>query len=76
MFRLFRKRSSVRQEFDDRFMQLLQELKEEWEQARELEELVRDYDEQVIAKRKIAESKYFYMFKEAKERNIRLNRRF
>ena len=39
MFRLFRKRSSVRQEFDDRFMDLLQELKEEWEQARELEEL-------------------------------------
>ncbi|MBF4501575.1 YaaL family protein [Savagea sp. SN6] len=75
MFRLFRKHS-VRQEFDDRFMELLQELKEEWEQARELEELVRDYDEHVIAKRKIAESKYFYMFKEARERNIRLNRRF
>ncbi len=75
MFRLFRKRS-VRQEFDERFMTLMYELKEEWEQARELEELVRDYDEQVIAKRKIAESKYFYMFKEARERNIRLNRRF
>ncbi len=46
------------------------EAKEEWERAREVESYVNDYDEGVLAQRKMAECKYFYLFREAKLRNL------
>ena len=48
----------------------MMETKEEWEQAREIEKYLNDYDQEVIVRRKIAESKHFYLFKEAKKRRL------
>ena len=45
----------------------MMETKEEWEQAREIEKYLNDYDQEIIVRRKISESKYFYLFKEAKK---------
>lgn len=46
------------------------EAKEDWERAREVESYVNDYDEDVLTQRKMAECRYFYLFREAKIRNL------
>jgi len=46
------------------------ETKKEWEQAKEIEKYLNDYDQEVILRRKIAESIHFYLYKEAKARRL------
>ena len=48
----------------------MKQTKEEWQQAQSLEEYLNDYDLDVVAKRKMAESIHFYLYKEAKIRNV------
>ncbi|MCG7346531.1 YaaL family protein [Sporosarcina sp. ACRSL] len=71
---MFGRKNKLKREFDARLYKLLLETKEEWEQAREIERYSHDYHEEVIVRRKIAESKYFHLFKEAKERRLRIER--
>lgn len=71
---MFGRKRKLKREFDDRLRNLLLETKSDWEQAREIERYLNDYDEDVIVRRKIAESKYFHLFKEAKERSLRVER--
>ena len=58
---MFGRKRKLKKEFDDRLRSLMMETKEEWEQAREIEKYLNDYDQEVIVRRKIAESKYFYL---------------
>lgn len=51
-------------------MELLKETKEDFNNAKVLEELVNDYDLDVITQSKIAESLHFYLFREARIRKI------
>ena len=67
---MFGRKSKFKKEFDERLHSLLLETKEEWERAREIEKYLNDYDQEVIVRRKIAESKHFYLFKEAKARRL------
>lgn len=67
---MFGRKRKLKKEFDDRLRSLMMETKEEWENAREIERYVNDYDHEIIAQRKIAESKHFYLFKEAKVRRL------
>ena len=67
---MFGRKRVLKKEFDDRLRSLMMETKEEWEQAREIEKYLNDYDQEVIVRRKISESKYFYLFKEAKKRRL------
>ena len=67
---MFGRKRKLKKEFDERLRSLMMETKEEWEQAREIEKYLNDYDQEVIVRRKIAESKYFYLFKEAKKRRL------
>ncbi|MDW0115211.1 MULTISPECIES: YaaL family protein [Sporosarcina] len=71
---MFGRKRKLKREFDDCLRNLLLETKSDWEQAREIEHYLNDYDEDVIVRRKIAESKYFHLFKEAKERALRVER--
>lgn len=71
---MFGRNRKLKKEYDERLLNLLLEAKSEWEQAREIEKYLNDYDEEVLVRRKIAESKYFHLFKEAKERNLRVAR--
>lgn len=71
---MFGRKKKIKIEFDNRLRNLLLETKGEWEQAREIEKYLNDYDEEVLVQRKIAESKYFHLFKEAKERKLRVER--
>ncbi|WP_203249196.1 YaaL family protein [Sporosarcina beigongshangi] len=67
---MFGRKRKLKAEFDERLRALMMETKEEWERARENEKYLNDYDQAVMVQRKIAESKHFYLFKEAKARRL------
>lgn len=67
---IFSRRGKLKKEFDDKLAELIKETKDDWNNAKVIEELVDDYDLNVIAHRKIAESIHFYLFKEARIRKI------
>lgn len=66
----FRSKGKLKKEFDDKLVHLLKETKEELQQAKIIEELLDDYDLELIAQRKVAESIHFYLFKEARIRRV------
>jgi hypothetical protein len=70
----FRRKSWLRDEFDEKLIKGLNEYKMNWQQQKQLLEKSFDPSEEVICETKIAEAKYFFLLKEAKNRNIRLNR--
>ena len=49
---------------------LIKETKADWQQAQLIEEYLNDYDLEAVAKRKMAESIHFYLYKEARVRNV------
>lgn len=67
---LFRRKGKLKKEFDEKLVELLKETKEDFNNAKVLEELVNDYDLDVITQSKIAESLHFYLFREARIRKI------
>lgn len=69
---MFFKKIKLKKEFDAKFVSLIKETKEEWQQARIIEDMLDDYDLSVIVQRKIAESKHFFLYKEARIRKILL----
>ncbi len=44
--------------------------REEWEQAKSIEKYADDFDQEIVIRKKIAESNHFYLYKEAKIRNL------
>lgn len=66
----FRSKGKLKKEFDNKLVDLLKETKEELQQAKVIEELLDDYDLELIAQRKVAESIHFYLFKEARVRRV------
>lgn len=67
---MFRRKSKLKKEYDERLHSLMVETKEEWERARDIERYLNDYDQEVIVRRRIAECKHFYLYKEAKARQL------
>jgi len=57
-------------EYDDSLRSLMMETKREWEQAKDIEKYLNDYDQEVIVRRKISESKHFHLYREAKIRKL------
>lgn len=68
----FRRKSKLRNEFDEKLLNLLNEYKRNWQQQKILLERSFDPSEEVICETKLAEAKYFFLLKEAKDRNIRI----
>lgn len=66
----FRSKGKLKKEFDDKLVALMKETKEDLQQAKVVEELIDDYDLEIIAQRKAAESIHFYLFKEARIRRV------
>ncbi|MFJ7669693.1 YaaL family protein [Lysinibacillus sp. NPDC097195] len=66
----FRNKGKLKKEFDEKLVSLIKETKEDLQQAKVIEELLNDYDLEVIAQRKAAESIHFYLFKEARIRRV------
>lgn len=69
---MFFKKAKLKKEFDSKLISLMKETKEEWQQSQIIEELMDDYELAIIAQRKIAESKHFFLYKEARIRKILL----
>ncbi|EIJ80124.1 hypothetical protein PB1_07182 [Bacillus methanolicus PB1] len=70
MFFWRRRKGWLRKEFDEKLIWQLEELKKQWENQKSLVEKSFDPSEDVICHTKLAEAKYFFLFKEAKQRKI------
>ncbi len=69
---LFRRTGQLRKKYDKKLLNQLDLLKLEWEQKRSLMEKSFDAPREFTTEAKLAEAKYFYLFKEVKERKISL----
>ena len=67
---MFRRNKKLKKTYDDQLRSLMMVTKKEWEQAREVEKHLNDYDQEIIVQKKIAESKHFYLYREAKIRKL------
>ncbi|MBU8881441.1 YaaL family protein [Bacillus sp. FJAT-29790] len=71
---LFRRKGWLRKEFDEQLLGQLNGLKESWINQKLLVEKSFDPSAEVISHAKIAEAKYFFLFKEVKKRNISISK--
>ncbi len=67
---LFRRKHKLRREFDEKLRTLMIDTREDWELAKAVEKYADDFDQEVLIRKKIAESTHFYLYKEAKIRNL------
>ena len=67
---MFSKKGKLKKEFDEQFVALMKETKKEWQQAQIIEDYLNDYDLDAVAKRKMTESIHYYLYKEARIRNV------
>ncbi|WP_071458783.1 YaaL family protein [Bacillus massilinigeriensis] len=70
----FSRKKKLRKEFDEKLLNQLEILKHDWNNQRTLMEKSFDPSDEFIAEAKLAEAKYFYLFKEAKERKVSLKK--
>jgi hypothetical protein len=70
--RLFGKRKKLREEFDRKLIDLMSTAKKDWIQQKSLSDISFDYNDELNYYKMSAEAKYFFLFKEAKHRNIRI----
>ncbi|MCW1929627.1 YaaL family protein [Bhargavaea beijingensis] len=73
---MFGRRNKLKREYDERLIRLLKETHEEWMQAKEIERQASRFDEEGLARtqRLMAEARHFYLYKEARRRNISLKK--
>lgn len=69
---LFSKKGKLKKEFDEQLVQQYMDTKQEWKKAQVIEGLSDDYDIYAIAERKLAESKYLFLLKEARMRKVKI----
>lgn len=69
---MFFQKDKLKKEYDQQVIALMKATKEDWQQAQLIEDYLNDYDLEAVAKRKIAESIHFYLYKEARVRNVKL----
>lgn len=70
----FRRKYRLRHDHDAELMQNLEKLKKNWFNQKSLLERSVDPSEEAIVSSKIAEVKYFYLFKEAKRRKVMIKK--
>lgn len=70
----FRRKHRLRNDHDAELIQQLETLKKNWFNQKSLLERSVDPSEEAIVATKIAEVKYFYLFKEAKRRKVIIKR--
>lgn len=68
--RIFRRKKKLKQTYDEALRTLMNETREEWENTKLIESHLMEYHSAIDVQRKIAESKHFYLYKEAKARRL------
>jgi hypothetical protein len=71
---LFRRKGWLRNQYDQQLVQNLLNMKKEWNRQKQLVDKSVEPSSQVLYELKIAEAKYFFLLKEAKNRNIKIGR--
>ncbi|WP_338779237.1 YaaL family protein [Metabacillus sp. FJAT-52054] len=69
---LFKRKGRLRQDFNQQLINLLMKNKSEWNRQKQLVEKSVEPSEEVLFDLKVAESKYFFLLREAKQRKIRI----
>ncbi len=69
---LFRRKGKLRKEFDEKLLVQFHDMKQNWLKEKSILEKSFDPSDEVLCAAKLTEAKYFFLFKEAKERNISL----
>ena len=67
---LFSKKGKLRKTYDEKLIAQLDQLKSDWMIKKGLVEKSFDVSEEFIAETKLAEAKYFFLFREVKERKV------
>ncbi|KMK91271.1 YaaL family protein [Rossellomorea marisflavi] len=70
----FRKKGKLKKEYDQSLLNVLDEMKDQWNRQQSIDEMSVDYSLGAQCHTKIAEAKYFFLFREAKHRNIVIKR--
>ncbi len=70
----FWNKGKLRKEYDTKLLNQLEELKEDWMKQKQLIEKSIDPSEEVLYDVKVAESKYFFLLREAKNRKLFLGK--
>ncbi|OES45470.1 YaaL family protein [Domibacillus iocasae] len=68
----FRKKQTLRSVYDDKLIELLDRSRTDWFKHRELLRLSFEQNSELEAQTKAAQAKYFFLFREAKKRQIRI----
>lgn len=68
----FRKKQKMNETYDEKLIELLNRSQKEWFQHRELLRLSFEQNNELEAQTKAAQAKYFFLFREAKKRHIRI----
>ncbi|KAB2328188.1 DUF2508 family protein [Cytobacillus depressus] len=71
---LFRRKGWLRKEFDEKLINKVNELRDTWSNQKILVEKSFDPTAEVVTQAKLAEAKYFTLFKEVKNRSISLRK--
>ncbi|MED4802227.1 YaaL family protein [Bacillus atrophaeus] len=69
----FLRKKKLRKEFDEKLIEQLFKQKEEWGRQKRLVEKSVEPSAEVLNELKIAEAKYFFYLREAKQRNLRIS---
>ncbi len=70
----FKRKGWLRKEYDDEFVKTFMQVKQEWSHKSSMVERSVDPSEEVMVDIRLAKMKYLFLLKEAKHRNISINR--
>lgn len=70
----FRRKGWLREEFDDRLLSQISDIRVDWANQKALVEKSFDPSEEILSHAKLTEAKYLYLIKEAKNRKINIRR--
>ncbi len=70
----FLRNKTLRREFDEKLTEQLFKQKEEWNRQKKLVEKSLEPSAEVLYELKVAEAKYFFYLREAKQRNLKISR--
>ncbi|MCY7962268.1 YaaL family protein [Bacillus inaquosorum] len=70
----FLRKKTLRREFDEKLTEQFFKQKEEWNRQKKLVEKSLEPSAEVLYELKVAEAKYFFYLREAKQRNLKISR--
>ncbi|MEC1734864.1 YaaL family protein [Bacillus mojavensis] len=70
----FLRKKTLRREFDEKLIEQLFKQKEEWNRQKKLVEKSLEPSAEILCELKVAEAKYFFYLREAKQRNLTISR--